>query len=164
MEQILAQQELDERVAILRRFRSLLEEQRNKFREYLRVLEKQQDKITEDDGDGLTAHAELETQILQSIAGLQKVIEPMQSLYQTVAGSISAADNASVARVQSDLESIQRQVLAQNEKNRKLLRAHINQIRAQLDTLMQNNPYRGRRSVYAENAVVMPGNMVAVEA
>lgn len=164
MEKTLTQQELDERVAILKRFRSLLEEQRNKFRDYLLVLEKQQDKITADDGDGVTAHAELETQILRNIAGLQKVIVPMQSMYNTIAGSVSASDNESVARVQQDLERIQQQVLAQNEKNRELLRAHINQIRAQLDNLMQNNPYRGRRSIYAENTAVATGNMVAVEA
>ena len=35
----LTQQELDERVALLRKFRSLLEQQRNKFREYLRNKE-----------------------------------------------------------------------------------------------------------------------------
>lgn len=34
--------EIAERVAILKRFRSLLEEQRLKFREYLTVLEKQE--------------------------------------------------------------------------------------------------------------------------
>ena len=42
----ITQEELNERVALLRRFRSLLEEQRGKFREYLTVLEKQQDSIT----------------------------------------------------------------------------------------------------------------------
>ena len=35
----LTQQELDERVALLRKFRSVLEQQRNKFQEYLTVLE-----------------------------------------------------------------------------------------------------------------------------
>ena len=69
-----------------------------------------------------------------------------------------------VAQVQQDLARIQQQVQAQNEKNQELLRAHISQIRAQLDNLMQNNPYRGRRSIYAENTAVATGNMVAVEA
>lgn len=35
----LTKQEIDERVAILKRYKSLLEQQRNKFREYLKVLE-----------------------------------------------------------------------------------------------------------------------------
>lgn len=164
MGQTLTQKELDERVAILQRFRNLLEKQRNKFREYLHVLEQQQDTIANEDGDGMIAQTELETQILEHITGLQKVIVPMQSLYQTVAGDIPAADNASIEQMQDDLERIRRQVLNQNEKNRDLLRAHIKQIRSQLDTLTRQSPYRGRRSVYAENTAVAPGNMIAVDA
>ena len=38
----LSKEELDERVAILKRFRALLEQQRTKFREYLKVLESQE--------------------------------------------------------------------------------------------------------------------------
>ena len=36
--------------------------------------------------------------------------------------------------------------------------------RSQLDTLMQHSPYRGRRSIYAENTAVTTGNMIAVDA
>ena len=49
----LTQQELDERVALLRKFRSLLEQQRSKFQEYLTVLEKQQDSITKENPESL---------------------------------------------------------------------------------------------------------------
>ena len=56
----ITQQELDERVALLRKFRSLLEQQRNKFQEYLNVLEKQQDSITSQNTESLIAHTELE--------------------------------------------------------------------------------------------------------
>ena len=34
----LTQAQIDERIAVLKRFRTLLEQQRNKFREYLHVL------------------------------------------------------------------------------------------------------------------------------
>lgn len=162
MEKKLTQAEIDERVAILKRFRSLLEEQRNKFREYLLVLEKQESKISDDDGDAVSAHTDLETQILKNITSLQKVIVPMQTMYNSVAPDVSAEEKESVQKVQQDLATIQRQVLAQNEKNQELLRVHINQIHAQLDNLMANNPYRGKRSVYAEK--INTGNMVAIEA
>ena len=77
----ITQEELNERVAILRRFRSLLEEQRGKFREYLNVLEKQQDSITTENPESLLAHTELEQQVVKSIASLQKVIVPMSKMY-----------------------------------------------------------------------------------
>ena len=67
----LTQEQLDERIAVLKRLRSLLEQQRAKFAEYLNVLEKQQDKIELDDGDALMAHAELE-QHQEHTGGLHK--------------------------------------------------------------------------------------------
>lgn len=154
----LSQEELDERVAVLRRFRSLLEQQRNKFREYLKVLESQQTKIEEDDGESLMAHAELETQIVANISSLQKVILPLQKLYE--AGGKD--EKVGVEVLQSELADLQSKVLAQNEKNRNLLRVHMAQIREQLNTMAAMNPYRGRRSVYAPKEAV--GAMVAVEA
>ena len=41
----LTQTEIEERTAILKRFRSLLEQQRAKFKEYLHVLEEQEKTI-----------------------------------------------------------------------------------------------------------------------
>ena len=55
----ISQEELNERIALLRRFRSLLEQQRGKFQEYLNVLEKQQDSITSENPENLLAHTEL---------------------------------------------------------------------------------------------------------
>ena len=81
MEQKISKEELDERVAILKKFRMLLEQQRKKFQEYLKVLESQENKIAEEDSDSLIAHSELEAQIVQGIGSLQKVIVPMQELY-----------------------------------------------------------------------------------
>ncbi|MBP5284081.1 MAG: flagellar export chaperone FlgN [Treponema sp.] len=152
----LTQEQLDERIAILKRFRTLLQQQRNKFQEYLNVLEKQQDKIECDDGDAIIAHAELETQIVANIASLQKVIAPMQDMYNAVAvgPGIPVADGMSVEKMQAELASLQQKVLIQNERNRSLLRAHITQIRGQLAGMNAMNPYRGRTSVYAERGAV----------
>lgn len=160
----LTQAQIDERVAILKRFRSLLEQQRNKFREYLKVLECQQDKIELEDSDALAAHTELEQQIVANISNLQKVIEPMQSMYNAavLASDGNADDKAGVQKMQSDLADLQKKVLAQNEKNRNLLKIHIEQIKKQLVSVRQANPYNGRRSIYAECQDVV--STIAIEA
>lgn len=157
-------QELNERVAVLKRFRSLLEQQRNKFQEYLSVLESQQGKIETDNASSLLAHAELEQQIVANIASLQKVIVPMQSMYHAVSvvPGVPVKDNEDVVKMQAELADLQTKVLAQNEKNRTLLRAHIAQIKTQLNNVKMNNPYRTRQSIYAEHAP--SGNLVAIEA
>ena len=69
----ISQEELEERVAVLHRFKTLLQQQRNKFQEYLTVLEKQQDSITSENPEKLLAHTELEQEIVRNISTLQKV-------------------------------------------------------------------------------------------
>ncbi len=150
----LSRQELDERIAVLRRFRALLEQQRQKFRDYLLILEKQHEKIEADDTDSLEAHTELENQIVANISSLQKVIVPMRTLYEK--GSPSDA----IVRVQMDLDALQKKVLIQNEKNRQLLQARMKDVRTQMSAFAAKNPYRGRRSIYAERSV---GNTISIE-
>lgn len=152
----LTQEEIAERVAILKRFRTLLEQQRNKFQEYLHVLECQQGKIELEDGDALFAHAELEQQIVANISNLQKVIEPMQTMYNAVASGpeVSPMDKKSVRKMQTELSELQQKVLAQNAKNQDLLKIHLEQVKQQLASIRKANPYVGKRSVYAKESSV----------
>ncbi len=137
--------EIDERVAILRRLRRLLEDQRAKFREYLTVLEKQQEDIRSDDTDAMASHAELEQHIISNIYTLQKVIDPMEAMYHSVYPS--AGEN--IPRLKAELSVLQRQVLAQNEKNRELLKSHMTELRRQISTL--KNPYAKRSGIYSNS-------------
>ena len=144
----ITQQELDERVALLRKFRSLLEQQRNKFQEYLNVLEKQQDSITSQNTESLIAHTELEQQVVKNIANLQKVIIPMQKMYKAAVPMAHTAEDSSINQIQNELNALQDKVLKQNQINRDLLRSHIEEIRAQIQNF--KNPFKNIRSVYAQ--------------
>lgn len=147
----LTQAEIDERTAILRRFRSLLEQQRDKFREYLRVLESQSKMIQEENTQSLLAHTELEQQIASHIISLQKVIKPMELMYQERI-SKGQGDVADIPVLQADLERLQRQVLERNQSNRNLLKLYMSQIKERMSTV--TNPYRHNKSVYAQSAQV----------
>lgn len=157
----ISQEELNERVAILRRFRTLLEQQRGKFREYLTVLEKQQDSISSENTEALLAHTELEQQVVKNIINLQKVVVPMRQMYNSVrAGEAAASDDQkTIESLQQDLTNLQERVLAQNKINRELLKVHIGQIKIQLAGL--KNPYKNLHSVYAQKQPV--SQMVEVE-
>ena len=147
----LTQAEIDERTAILRRFRSLLEQQRDKFREYLRVLESQSKMIQEENTQSLLAHTELEQQIASHIISLQKVIKPMELMYQERISKGRGAV-ADIPVLQADLERLQRQGLERNQSNRNLLKLHMSQIKERMSTV--TNPYRHNKSVYAQSAQV----------
>ena len=157
----ISQEELNERVAILRRFRTLLEQQRGKFREYLTVLEKQQDSISSENTEALLAHTELEQQVVKNIVNLQKVVVPMRQMYNSVRAGEAAASNdqKTIESLQQDLTDLQERVLAQNKINRELLKVHIGQIKIQLAGL--KNPYKNLHSVYAQKQPV--SQMVEVE-
>lgn len=153
----ISQEELNERIALLKKFRSLLLQQRKKFQEYLTVLEKQETSIESENSEKLLAHTELEQQVVSNIMNLQKVIVPMSELYKERGAHL---EEESVVAIQKDLDDLQQKVLEQNAKNRELLKAHIVQIRSQISSL--KNPYKNNRSIYAEKATV--GTLVAVEA
>ena len=157
----ISEDELNERVLVLRRFRSLLEMQRKKFCDYLEILEKQQDSINAENADIVASHAELETQVVEGICNLQKVIVPMAKLYgEGVHAGAANTEEERVREIQSDLNRLQTQVLAQNKKNRALLKSYLVHLREQIDAFQ--NPYAGRQSVYAATGTA--GALVALDA
>ena len=87
----LSEEELNERVALLKRFKELLEKHRQKFKDYLNVLEKQQTVIQNQDTEALLVHTEIEQQIVANIQNLQKVIEPIEQMY--IASSLDSEKN-----------------------------------------------------------------------
>ena len=159
MEEI-TQEELNERVEILKKLRALLEMQRNKFREYLKVLEQQEHSIETENSEALIMHTELEQEVVKGISNLQKVIIPMSELYKASSSNDGNISDNTVNELQKDLSTLQSKVLAQNEKNRELLRTHMTQIKTQIEQF--KNPYRNVKSVYAQK--VTAGTFVEVEA
>lgn len=157
----ITQEELNERVALLKHFRKLLEQQRAKFQEYLNVLEKQQDSISAENAEALIVHTEIEQQVVKSISNLQKVIVPMQKMYD-LSSDNSAADQ-DIENIQNELNTLQTKVLAQNEKNRELLKNHIIELRSRITSMQNINPYRNAASVYASSAK-NTGHVMSVQA
>ena len=102
----ISKEELDERKAILRRFRTLLEEQRNKFREYLNVLEKQQNSIATENAENLLTHTEIEKQVVSNLTNLQKVIVPMTKMYNTINGKMDVQEDEEISKIQGELSDL----------------------------------------------------------
>ena len=136
--------EIAERVAVLKRFRTLLEKQRLKFREYLTVLEKQEKSIADENSDAVLRHTELEESIIAEIFTIQKVIDPLEYMYTNICRNTEHSD---IPHLKTDLDDLQKRVLAQKKKNRELLRTHITGLRQQIASLKR--PYAHKESIYA---------------
>ena len=138
MKQVLSRQEIDQRVAVLKRFKALLQEQRKKFSDYLVVLETQERSIHEGNIDALVHHTELEQSIIGDIFTIQKVIDPIEEMYRL---GMPDKDDTEVVRLKSDLNKLQSQVIDQNQKNRELLQSRMADLRQEMISIKPDYRY-----------------------
>lgn len=138
MKQVLSRQEIDQRVAVLKRFKALLQEQRKKFSDYLVVLETQERSIHEENIDALVHHTELEQSIIGDIFTIQKVIDPIEEIYRL---GMPDKDDTEVVRLKSDLNKLQSQVMDQNQKNRELLQSRMADLRQEMISIKPDYRY-----------------------
>jgi hypothetical protein len=145
-ETVLSKEELAHRVAVVRRFKELLVEQRNRFKDYISVLDRQKDVIEEGNAEALISHVEREEQLVADIFAIQKVIEPMESMYRTV----NPGKDSEVPSIKLALDDLRVEAAARAQQNRELLTQRMAQMRMEIKNL-RNNPYASRRSVYADS-------------
>jgi len=137
-------EELAQRVAILRRFKILLAQQRDRFRSYLEMLDKQQEIIEGGNTDELLAHVDLEEKIVADIFSIQKVIDPLEDMYHAVVsgGSLIQPVHADeeVPTLKAALENLKNEAVIRSSRNKELLSRRMVELRQEIKTL-RNNPY-----------------------
>ena len=146
--------ELKQRVAVLKRFKELLKTQRDRFHAYLDTLDRQKDVIERGSADDLIKHVELEERIVADIFSMQKVIDPLEMMYQSakvesqvkekkIGGDTS--DGEEVFGLKQALAGLREEAVVRSARNRELLTKRMAELRAEIKTL-RNNPYAGRVS------------------
>jgi hypothetical protein len=146
----LAPEELNRRVAILRRFRELLRDQRDRFRAYLEVLDKQKDVIEQGNTEALITHIELEEKIVADIFSIQKVINPLEDMYRTVYSAKAglSPETAEVPDLKSTLENLKTEAIVRSERNKELLLQRMTELRSEIKALREN-PFARKSSIYS---------------
>ena len=142
--------ELGQRVAVLRRFKELLKAQRNRFQAYLTALDKQKDVIERGTTDDLLRHVELEEKIVEDIFSIQKVIDPLEKMFQTIrpesaargglktAGLMPSESQSSedeVFSLKDALEGLKTEAVIRSERNRELLSKRMSELRSEIKSL-----------------------------
>ena len=138
----LTQAEISERIAVLHRFKVLLMQQRNKFAEYLQVLEAQENSIASEDVDKIVEHSQLGQSLVSEISMIQKVIVPIENLYKDIRAkspdflhSAFRDEVNETEHIQKDLQRLKATVLEQNQKNAERLKNHMSGLRQQIADL-----------------------------
>jgi hypothetical protein len=137
----------------------MLQAQRDRLREYLAVLDKQQDAIARGDATALLSRLDLEEHIVRDLSNLQKVIDPLESLCRDLAASGPAADSPAegeaddgetgIAGLKAAVERLGKEAADNAARNRELLAGRMAEIRSEIKGL-RGNPYAERRSIYAD--------------
>lgn len=140
----ISREELDQRVAVLKRFRELLVSQREKFNSYLGLLERQKDDIEASNLDALVSHVEIEQTIVADIHTFQRVIDPLEDMYRSAYRVEEMPSD--IPQIQYTIEELRKEVLSRNEENRSLLKQRMAMLRQELDGVRR--PFRKTNSVY----------------
>jgi len=146
--------ELNQRVAVLKRFKELLKTQRDRFQAYLTALDKQKDVIQSGSTDDLIRHVELEEKIVADIFSIQKVIDPLEEMYQAVTVKKPAkgspkpdareAGEEEVISLKETLDSLKAEAVMRSERNRELLAKRMAELRSEINS-MKRNSYARRK-------------------
>ena len=143
----LSQSELSQRVAVIRRFKELLKAQRDRFQTYLDTLDRQKDVIERGTADDLIRHVELEEKIVEDIFSIQKVIDPLEEMYHSVAPEtytqIGAANTGvkqdeEVSSLKKALTGLKTEAVVRSKTNRELLAKRMADLRSEIKSLKSN--------------------------
>jgi len=156
--------ELNQRIAVIKRFKELLKAQRDRFQAYLDALDKQKDVIERGTADDLLHHVELEEKIVEDIFSIQKVIDPLEEMYHSIPGyhtSMAAITRTSsavaagkpddeVSGLKKALEGLKAEAVVRSGQNRELLARRMAELRSEIKSL-KSNAYSRR------NVQISPG-------
>jgi len=147
--------ELGQRVAIIRRFKELLKAQRDRFNAYLNALDKQKDVIEQGTTDDLLRHVELEEKIVEDIFSIQKVIDPLEKMYQSIrvenpigsglntggskSGGLKSGERQTgeeeVSSLREALDGLRAEAVIRSGRNRDLLSKRMAELRSEIKSL-----------------------------
>ena len=156
--QEISSSELSQRVAVLRRFKELMKAQRDRFQAYLFTLDKQKDVIERGSTDDLLRHVELEEKIVADIFSIQKVIDPLDKMYQTIraedpvksrvkSGALRQIEpipgeqsgDDEVFSLKEALDGLKTEAAARSQRNRELLSKRMAELRNEIKSLRSNS-------------------------
>jgi len=177
MEKDISRSELNHRIAVIKRFKELLQAQRDRFQAYLHALDKQKDVIQSGSTEDLLQYVELEEKIVTDIFSIQKVIDPLEEMYQATrvhtpelkpdaksgprsdglqADSLKS-DGGEVASLKEALEGLKAEAVVRSERNRELLSKRMAELRSEIKSLKNSYPRRRPDSAMTPSLVDIKG-------
>jgi len=123
-----AMESLDQRIAVLQRYRRMLELQRDRLGQYLQVIDARELAVASGDFDGLEEYSCQEQEAVRGLLAVQDCLAPLQKMYQ----SLIPGGAPEIADLEQRLERLRQEILKRNAESRNLLRAHADALKLEL--------------------------------
>jgi len=124
----LSRAEIEERTRILRDFRAALVRQRERFRQYLELLETAPDEPLTDLED---IRFDMEKSIVREIASFERAIEPLEVMYREYDPEAAAE----IPQLRAALSRTREEVVRRTELNRDILKQQLTSLRREISGL-----------------------------
>jgi len=146
MTMTLTKEEVEKRVALLKRLKVTLAQQREKFQTYMKVLDAEKASIEAEAVDNLRAQVQMEEELVVDIHAIQRVIDPLEAvLHQAYQGS----SDHEVTELRQSLDTLIHQVQEKSQENRSLLSRSMEAVSREIVRLRPQvrgrNPYAAHR-------------------
>ncbi len=142
---------IEQRVAILRKLKEHLLHQRTKFKEYLRLLELEEQDIHAGDAKKLKIHTEMGKNIIQEIYAFQKVIDPMEDMYRMA----YPVEDAELPEIQASLKILKEEVQKRNQRNIASLSTAMKVMENEILAIKNPHCYRNQYNQAAPTLIVI---------
>jgi flagellar biosynthesis/type III secretory pathway chaperone len=116
------------KASVLKRLREMLLRQKDKFRQYLDLLEQEGSSIADGDTERLQVQLELEKILIGEIHTLHRVIEPLEDLYRAA----YPKSEESIPALKAVLADMGAQMKERNAKNRAALRMKMEELKGEI--------------------------------
>lgn len=122
---------------LAKRIRENLLSQKNKLENYLKILDKEEGDIIENDPDKLIEHINIEKNIIDELFNFKKIVEPLEKMYDN---SPYKKDN-SIGSLKSSLDKLTSQITSKSQSNKILLDNTMAKIKADLNNIKNKNRF-----------------------
>lgn len=126
-----AMEDLDQRVAVLRRYRRMLDLQKERLSSYLEVVDSREAALNSGAFEDFETYTVLEQEAVKGIQTVQRCLEPLKQLYL----ELHPEGSPDIAQLEDRLERLRLEVLRRNEQSRSALKTYAATLRTEITKL-----------------------------
>lgn len=138
---------------LAKKIRENLVAQKNRLEKYLDLLDSTEEDIRNRDVDRLTAHIDIEKEIITELSQFKKVLDPLEKMYDKLPDS----RNSNLGKLKISIDMLASQVQQKSYKNKLEVETIVNDVKAELEEAKRKNVFKSAYSHSSAGIVDISG-------